>query len=139
MGKISSDRLYHAASIAEAIEILCSERDKLLRSMGLRWDIPIPETCAAVNEILKDATGLISPGINQRIIRRNPLMGVPPRSPLPGSPGYVISNMTFEKALPATSEDTWDWTPVTEKVSPGVEKVNFPNTPRGAWLKANKK
>lgn len=101
---------------------------------------PIPSTCAAVNNILVQETGRINGEINKRVVRRNPIIGLMPKKEFPTGMGYTISNLTWERALPASSEDTW--TPVqpsddTNSINaclPPVEKITFGQTLRTFFL-----
>lgn len=101
---------------------------------------PIPDTCAVVNNILTQETGRINGEINKRVVRRNPIIGLVPKKEFPTGMGYVISNLTWERALPASSEDTW--TPVapsddansTNACLPPVENITFGQTLRTFYL-----
>lgn len=101
---------------------------------------PVPDTCSAVNNILIQETGRINGEINKRIVRRNPIIGLIPKKEFPTGMGYTISNLTFERALPASSEDTW--TPVApsddnsniNSCLPPVEDIGFGETLRTFFL-----
>jgi hypothetical protein len=101
---------------------------------------PIPGTCEAVNNILVQETGRINGEINKRVVRRNPIIGLLPKKEFPTGMGYVISNLTWERALPASSEDTWtpvqpsDDTAAINSCLPPVEKITFGETLRTFFL-----
>jgi hypothetical protein len=100
----------------------------------------IPDTCAAVNNLLVQETGRIAGEINKRLVRRNPIIGLVPKKEFPNGLGYVISNLTFERALPASSEDTWtqvqpsDDTAGVNGCLPPVETIQFGETLRTFFL-----
>jgi len=100
----------------------------------------VSTTCAAVNNILVQESGRINGEINRRIVKRNPIIGLIPKKTFPLGMGYVISNLTFERALPASSEDTWTQVqPSNDSASvnaclPPTEKIQFGETLRTFYL-----
>ena len=100
----------------------------------------VATTCAAVNNLLVQETGRITGEINKRLVRRNPIISLVPKKEFPNGLGYTISNLTFERALPASSEDTWTQVqPSSDSASvnaclPPVEPIQFGETLRTFYL-----